>query len=487
MFFYNKIRKFFSSPGFHESGGYFEIWKVAYPLIIMSASLTIMQFADRAFLASNSTEDVAAALPAGILYFASFCFFMVTVNFTSAIVAQFFGANDIKSCVKASWNGFYFALFTALLIVFILPLTGALIINFGNHPPEILAREHEYYRSLIPSGAFMCMGSAFFAFFSGRGKTIYIATVNSLACCLNIFLDYIFIFGKLGLPPLGIWGAGAATSLSTMFSFICALLLFLNTDQELLPTRRHRQFKFEFIKKLFSFGTPAGMQVLFDVGAFTFVTFLIGHLSREALAATTIALSINQLSFMPLLGFADATSIICGQFIGRSRQHIAIRVAFRAWRMATLYMVCMSTIYLLLPITLMNLFSPSGTSGIDFDEILKSGQIILALAALFNLFDATKFIFMGALRGAGDTRAVMFISSSCAWLLMVPGTLFMIYVIKSSIEWVWAFLAFYIFFESMLIFWRFRSNRWQKIDLIGHNNVAMPPSDELAQETIPID
>ncbi|MCP3968172.1 MAG: MATE family efflux transporter [Lentisphaerae bacterium] len=486
MFLYRKIRSFFLSPRFMESGGYYEIWKVAYPLIIMSASLTIMQFVDRAFLASNSTEDVAAAMPAGTLYFTSFCFFMVTTNFTSAIVAQFFGANDMKSCVKAAWNGFYFAIFAALMIVFILPITGSIAINLGNHPPEILAREHEYYKSLIPSGAFMCMGSAFFAFFSGRGKTVFIATVNSLACCLNIFLDYIFIFGKLGLPPLGIWGAGAATSLSTMFSFGCAITLFLCTDQETLPTRKHRRFKFEYIQKLFSFGTPAGMQVFFDVGAFTLVTFLIGNLSKEALAATTIALSINQLSFLPLLGFADATSIICGQFIGRGRHDTAMQVAYRAWRMATIYMIGMASLYLFLPITLINIFSPTATSNIDFNTILKSGQIILALAALFNLFDATKFVFMGALRGAGDTKAVMLISSLCAWLLMVPGTLIIIYVLKSNIEWVWAFLAFYIMTESLIIFWRFRSNRWMKIDLIGRNGSTMPP-DDLIGETIPLD
>jgi len=468
--------KIFNKEQFVEPGGYGQILKIAYPLIILSASHTIMQFVDRQFLAFNSTEDVAAALPGGILYFTMFCFFMITINFTSALVAQFFGTKNMISCVRACWTGFYFALLAGCIIVFAVPPLGSFIIQHGGHSPEIVAKEIEYFLALGPSGAFMCMGAAFFAFFSGRGKTSYVATVNTIACALNILLDYLLIFGHWGFPELGIYGAGIATSLASVFSFICILIVFLTRNQEIFPTRKYRAFRFDYLKKLFNFGTPAGVQVFFDVGAFTMVLFLIGHISNTALATTTIALAINQIVFLPLLGFTDATSIITGQFIGMNKMDTAKKCASRAWRLVALYMCVVGAVYLLFPETLLKLFQPQNNSVIVFSEILRDGTILLALAACYNFFDATKFIYMGALRGAGDTKAVMFIAISCSWGIMVPGILLIIFVIKGSVIMVWVFLSVYILLEAMVLFWRFHSNRWQKIEMVDrHKAVSEVP------------
>ncbi|MFA7183994.1 MAG: MATE family efflux transporter [Victivallales bacterium] len=457
---------FFKSKNFTEPGGYRQILRVAYPLVILSASHTIMQFVDRQFLALNSTEDVAAALPGGILYFAMFCFFMVTINFTNALVAQFFGAGDMTSCVRSCWTGFYFAVFAGCLIVFFVPPLGECIIRAGGHSPAIVSREIEYFMALAPSGVFMCMGAAFFAFFSGRGKTVYVATVNTIGCALNILLDYLFIFGHWGCPKLGIYGAGFATSLASVFSFLCILVIFLFVNQGRLPTRKYRSFRFNYLKKLFSFGTPAGIQVLCDVGAFTMVIFLVGHISDEALAATTITLAINQIVFLPLLGFSDATSIITGQFIGMDKLDTAEKCAARAWRIVALYMCLAGAVYLIWPEALLKLFRPENKNAIEFGDILRDGAILLALAAFYNFFDATKFIFMGALRGAGDTRAVMFIAISFSWGVMVPGVLLLIFVFKTSIVGVWVFLSIYVILESMMMLWRFRSGHWRKIEMV---------------------
>ncbi|MDD5728660.1 MAG: MATE family efflux transporter [Victivallales bacterium] len=464
MSFFSKIRDQIKTG--LAPGEYARIFKVAYPLVILSASNSIMQFVDRQFLAFNSTEDVAAAMPGGITYFTLFCFFLVTVNFTNALVAQFYGAGNISSCIRTCWTSFYFALATGIVIVFALPWIGGLVIASGGHAPEIVVRELEYFHALGPSGAFMCLGAAFFAFFSGRGKTVYVATVNTIACALNILLDYLMIFGHWGFPKLGILGAGLATSLASVFSFLCILLIFLNCDQQRFPTRKYRSFRPEYLKKLFSFGTPAGIQVFFDVGAFTMVLFLIGHIGNTALAATTISLAINQIVFLPLLGFSDATSIVCGQFIGMGELESARRSACRAWHLAALYMVIAGIVYLVMPEPLLELFRPRNKSGIEFGEILKNGAVILALAAFYNFFDATKFIFMGALRGAGDTRILMVIAISFSWGIMVPGVLLTIFVFHGTLIAVWIFLSLYVVLEAMIMFWRFRSGRWQKINMI---------------------
>jgi MATE family multidrug resistance protein len=453
-------------PGGSTPGGYLEIGRIAYPLIVMSASHTIMQFTDRKFLAMNSTEDVAAALPAGILSFTLFSFFMVTTSFTSALVAQHHGNRDPVGCVRAAWSGFYFALAAAALILLALPWLGLGIITAGNHPAAILARERNYFIALIPSGAFVCLGVAFSAYFSGQGKTWNVALINLFACALNIALDYLLIFGKWGCPALGIAGAGIATSIASLVSFLCAMAWFLLLDQQRHPTRRHWRISWADIRKLLAFGSPAGLQCFLDVGAFTAITFLIGNINPEAMAVTTIALSINMISFLPLLGLSDATAIVVGQYIGRNRHDVAEQVAWRSWRMASGYMLVAGLIFLVFPTALIGFFAPGGRGAIDFAAILAAGRPILACAAVFNFFDATKFIFMGSLRGAGDTKVLMLICVSGAWLLMVPGVVLLILVVKASVVAVWIYLTAYLLVECLAVLWRFRSGAWKKIEMI---------------------
>ncbi|MEG2076450.1 MAG: MATE family efflux transporter, partial [Victivallaceae bacterium] len=116
------LKRYFGHAAFHTPGGYREVWHIAYPLIMMSATQTLMMFVDRKMLASHSTNEMAAALPAGILYFTLFCFFSVTANFTSALVAQFYGNKERYSCVKSVWSGVYLAAGFSLLIIFVNPL-----------------------------------------------------------------------------------------------------------------------------------------------------------------------------------------------------------------------------------------------------------------------------------------------------------------------------------------------------------------------------
>lgn len=450
---------------FSGSGGYFEICKLAWPLIIMGASNTIMQFVDRKFLSSLSTSSVAAALPAGILYFTLFCIFFFTAGFTSAIVAQYHGAGDKESVLSSVWSGVYFAIGSAVIIVFALPAAGEWLIELGGHSPELMALELEYYHALIPSGALGCMSVPFFSFFSGRGKTLPVAIINIIGCLLNIPLDYIFIFGWGSLPALGIMGAGLATSICAMFSMVTVFIYFLLHNQCDYPTRSQRKPVWSCVVRLVRFGVPSGLQIAFDVGAFTLVTFGVGHLGSLALAAHVIALSINNMFFIPLLGLSEATAILSGQYIGRAKHGIAQRVAHRSWRIAALYMTLGGIVYLVFPVMLAEMFGPEQNRE-EFQSVIVTVRWLLAVAFLFNFCDTLKFIYTAALRGAGDTRVVLIICMCCSYLLMVPGTFLLIWWFKSSVIMIWLWLSFVTFIEGSFLVLRFRTGKWRFIRMI---------------------
>jgi MATE family multidrug resistance protein len=256
-------------------------------------------------------------------------------------------------------------------------------------------------------------------------------------------------------------------------------------NQKEYPTRTSYAPNIADLKRLLSFGAPTGVEVFFSVSGFAFITFLIGKLGSAPLAVNTIAVSINMIAFLPLLGMTEATGIVVGKYIGMGSPEISESAAYRSWKMSTLYMLLMGAFYLIFPEDLFEFFSPAKGDP-AFAEVLQYGRAVLACAAVFNFFNVTRFIFLGALSGAGDTKVPMFIVIACAWGILAPGGAILILLMKASIVTVWIFIAFHIFTLSSLIFLRFRSGKWKQIDLIGRKKGAAKkplPAEFLDTET----
>lgn len=474
-----KFFGYFSRRQFFEPGGYLEIWRIGWPLVILSASNTIMMLTNRVFLAWNSPEEIAAAMPAGQMFFTLMAFFLITTGFTATIVAQFHGADDRAGCVRAAWNGFYFGAIVAALLTIVLPLGGSWIIAHNGHDSVIAGFETEYFVAMAPCAGLTCMELAFLSFFSGRGRTTLVAAVKVAGCIVCVPLNYILIFGCFGLPPLGIFGAGCANALANAFTLTLAFTLFIMVDQKEYQTRSHRRWHWEFIRKLLFFGAPAGLQTFLRNAAFAIVVMMIGNLGKEALTATSIALTINMIGNMPMIGLLDATSIVTGQYIGKRRFLVADRISGRSFRMLSAWMLVMSLFYLLAPELLINLFGSrnTGSSNMDFALVTANTITILHWAIIFNQMDAARFIAMGSLRGAGDTRIPLLIGIATSWLIQIPGTIYLIYFARSSVSAVWMLITFYAACDAFFMIWRRRSGAWKRIEV-----VKLPPATEPESE-----
>ena len=246
-------------------------------------------------------------------------------------------------------------------------------------------------------------------------------------------------------------------------------------NQKEYATRSHKRFHGEYIRKLLCFGTPAGFQTFLRNAAFACVIIMIGRLGNEALAATSIALSINMIGNMPMIGLMDATSVITGQYIGKRRLLVADRIAGRSIRMLFLWMLSISAIYLFCPQLLIRIFDSQNQGATNMDNALVTEYIItiLRLAVIFNLLDATRFITMGSLRGAGDTFVPLLIGLGTSWLIQIPGTVYLVYFAHASVGTVWLFITVYIAADAFFMLWRRKSGAWKHIKVID-----LPPSDE---------
>ncbi len=449
-----------------KRGGYLELLRVAYPLIFMSASNVIMQFADRKFLSLSSTQEMAAALPSGVLFFTFFVFFSVTCGYTSTLVAQWYGKGVRKECVRSVWAGLWFAGAASVLCLTFLPWFCNMCLRW-TMTETLYPLGAEYLKGFFPAGAIACLSMPFFAFFSGRGKTAVVAGINIFVCAVNVFFNWLLIFGNWGFPKWGIFGAGLATSISGFCGLAIAAGLYWHFDQRKFPTRRYWQWNLPRIGKLLKFGAPAGLQILSDVGCFSGILLIVGRLGDNALAACSIGFAVNNLSFMPLMGISDATAILSGQYIGKSELDIAGTIPKRALRIILTYMFLTGLLYLIGPEWIARFFSPENTDGnLDFENIIHQVRWVLCGAALWNFSDCYKLVYSGLLRGAGDTRAIMVINMLCSWGLVIPGILALVFCLRPPVAVVWFYLVFTSSLEAFLIYRRYRCGKWRQIGMV---------------------
>lgn len=462
----------------YEPGGYREVLTISYPLIMSTASMTIMHFVDRVFLSRYAKEAIAAAVPAGITSFTIICLFMGISGYTNAIVAQHYGAREYKRCSLATWQGIIFSLASYLAILLFIPL-GPTIFTWAGHGPELHALEVSYYTILMWGGLFVPLQSAVASFFTGRGDTKTVMIANVIGNGFNVILDYGLIFGRLGLPEMGIKGAALATVISSVIPVVILFPLFLNRHHhQLYQSRATIRFDKELFMKLLKFGSPAGIQFTLDIGAFTLFIMLVGRIGEVELAVTNMALSINMLAFLPMIGISIATTTLVGQYIGKEDIRSAERSTYSSLKIALLYMGSMGLLFILFPEQLLSIFKSKKEGIENFAVILAYGRRILVLIALYSIFDAMNIIFSGALKGAGDTKFTMWAAIIVAWIFFVPPVYVIIEVLEKGVLLAWGWAAVYIILIGTIFCWRFRRGKWKEIDLLGRKGRVpnIPPT-----------
>ncbi len=451
-------------------GGYREVLKIAYPLVISTASFSLMQFVDRVFLAQYSTISIQAALPAGLLSFTLISGFMALAGYANTFVAQYHGSGDTHGCSRATAQGVWVSLFSWPVILALIPL-GRFLLRIAGHAPDVLSQELDYLTLLMMGGVTVPLGAAISSFFTGRGDTLTNMYAQLAGNLVNVLLDWLMIFGRGGFPEMGIRGAAIATIVAGL---VPPLILFARywhpRTNAVYASRSLWRLDYPLFKRLLRFGIPSGIHLVLDVSSFSMFVLMTGHLGALSLAVSNIALSINSLAFMPLIGISIAASTLVGQYQGRGQSELAAKSGWTSLKVGLIYMTFMAVTYAAFPQAYFQLFSERGAGGFELDELMQIGRWLLLLMAAWGLLDTVNLVLSGSLKGAGDTRFVMWYSTLMAWGLFVPGEWWVIYVRKGGILEAWIFLAFTIMVISGGFYWRFRSGRWKKIDLLDRQS-----------------
>jgi multidrug resistance protein, MATE family len=467
-----------SHAWFRGRGSPGDVLRIAFPLIVASSGHALRLFVDRVMLAHYAPASIAASMPAGLLSFTFMSVFIGIAGYAGAFVAQYTGAGQPRRTGLAVWQAIYVAL-AGGVVVALIGHAAPWIFRCMGHAPEVQVEQITYFQTLAPFGVAGIGLAGINGFWSGRGHTRVVMSIELLCAALNVILNTALIFGRFGAPRMGIAGAALATGLSNVAGCALALALFLRpANRAAFDTLPRRTFDGALFRRLLRFGFPNGLQFMLDLLAFNLFVMYIGRTGPIELEAANIAFSLNALAFMPIIGMGATASILVGQGVGAGDTAFAQRAVRSAFLLGVLYNAIVGTALLFFPGAILTLFARAGDSGQA--TTLAIAAVCLRYIAAYLVFDAACIIYSHAVKGAGDTKFTMWVGLAMSW-----GTLVLPCAIATRLgadNWVlWRILVIHIGIAACVFYARYRFGPWRTMRVIETPDALLPGHAEMSE------
>ncbi len=435
-----------------------ELARLSLPMMVSQGTFAVMIFTDRWFMSHIDATHIAATLGGGVGAFFCFSLFVGIIAYANPLVAQYYGAGEIAKCPRVVTQGMLMAL-ACVPLLFLAGFYGGEVFALMGHDPAQVPLERVYFQVLMGGSLFNLFKTCLACYFVGIGRTRVVMVTDVLGVMLNIPLSWALIFGQVGLPELGIAGAALGTVIATVFSVGLFLLFYLAREHQ-RQFHVADSFRFEpgITRRYLRLGTPAGVESFLNTA--TFNLFLLMFQSYGVAEGASIAIVFNwdMLSFIPMVGLHIGVMSLIGRFVGARDMARANQVISSGFILALGYSGTLAVLFLVFREQLVDVFS---TPGQDFGPIRDlAGDMMIGLST-YMLADATILIAGGTLRGAGDTRWTMIMSTSVHGLMLVAQYFVIItFGYGPRVSW-WVFVAMLISL-ALLYLGRLLGGRWRR-------------------------
>src|SRR5579885_2480089 len=366
--------------------------RLAAPLVLAELGWMTMTLVDTAMVGRLGPRAIGAVGLGSMLFYTLGIFGTGMMLGLDTLVSQAFGAGKLEDCHRWLLNAVYVCLPAAPLLMGAMWLALPALGRFGINP-AVLAEAVPFLKALLWSAPPLLLYFAVRRYLQGMSlvKPVMFALVSANA--VNLAGDWVLIFGKLGAPA--------------------AYLLYRDRRQDLGLRRVPLAPDPARIRRLLGLGVPAGLMFSLEVGVFALVTALAGRLDAASLAAHYVALNVVSCTYMVPLGISSAAAVRVGQALGRGDARAAAHAGWVAVLCGATFMSAAAVVLVAIPGPIVRIFSSDA-------QVIRTGSILLAVAAVFQLFDGIQTVATGALRGAGDTRTPMLCHLLSYWLLGLP-------------------------------------------------------------------
>ncbi len=388
--------------------------KVAFPVMLTQTGAALVGIADSIMVGHYSTTDLAAVSFGNGIFFTVMVFSMGALMGITPLTGYAFVQKDDRRVASLFQNGLLFTLIVGLITCFALAATIPFIPYMGQEEGVAIAAKPYLITRIIGLLPFLyfCLEKNFF---EGLGNTIVAMIITFGINALNIFLNWIFIFGHWGASPMGAYGAGIASMIASLLMPIVFFIVILSKHE----WRKYLSYfswslnSREVLRSLMKVGFPIGIQTTMEAVLFTISFIMVGWINKESLAAHHIANNVADFAFMLSLGVGAGTTIRVSHQYGLKDYH-AMRMASRA----SIHLILFTnTIGASLMIGLCQYIPMIYTTD---PEVIRIATPLLVFAGLFQYADGLQCVGAGMLRGVTDVRRPMIYSVICYLILALP-------------------------------------------------------------------
>ncbi len=387
---------------------------LAYPVIIGQLGLIMMGVVDSIMVGELGAVPLAAASLSNSLIFIVLIIAIGNAIAVTPLVAILVGAKRLDEC------GVYFR--QSLLVNLVMGALVFLIILVGVNYLHLLGQslpvqlKAKSYMIIIGFSIFPLMiFQTYKQFIEGLSIMRPAMIITLAANLINVFANWVLIFGNLGFPRLELDGAGWATFISRLFMAVSLMIFVMRNKRFRIydVTFHFRSINFPVIKRILSVGLPSGFQYFFEVGAFSFAVIMIGWIGANELAAHQIAISLASVSFMGVLGISQAGGILVGNAVGEQNVQLVRKSGFTAIVLGMMWMSVSGIIFILFRNYLPYIY-------IRDEAVIQIASQLLIIAALFQLSDGIQAVGIGILRGLTDVKGPTVITFVAYWIISLP-------------------------------------------------------------------
>ncbi len=388
--------------------------KLGAPLVAAQLMQMSMNVADTIMAGNFSAEALAAIAVGNSLWVPILIFVLGILLVINPIIAQLFGAGKKEQIGKNLWQGLWLGLFLSLPGFFMVR-NMSFIMNFFNIPPEIIPTTLGYLNAIS-----WCIPAQFCYFalrFFNEGihitkPSMYFALIGSI---INVFANYVFMFGHLGFPAMGPVGTGWATTLVWWMIIIGMVIVTFRKKihQEFQILQSYSWPHWNSQKELLKIGIPNGFSFGIEVTMFAVAALIIGSMGVNQIAAHQVTINFAALAFMIPLGLSFAITARVGFAVGKKELDEARFIGYIGIAISTLVMCLTALLMLTIPEIIIGVYTKEA-------DVARIAVSLLFFAAIFQISDGLQVSAQAALRGLKDTKIPMLVNFVAYWVVGLP-------------------------------------------------------------------
>ncbi len=434
--------------------------RVAWPIGVSMISFTLKGVVDMLMVGQIGTEALAAVGLGALLAWNLIAFPMGMFRGQRPLVSQYLGAGDRTSAFSYGVHAAYLALFFGVIYLVFSEWISTWVTEWAmekDHSATTLQYGKDYLGIRLWWSIAPMLGMAVGEYLRSVGRPRVSMSADLLVHPVNIALNYVLIFGKLGFPEMGVKGAALGTGIAEVFGVV--LVLYLGRTNKPLPVDALR-FQWKRMKRVLGVGLTGGVQFSIETFSFTLITKLIGELGTMPLAVHNVCVSIIHMSMMPAVAVGDGGSVLIGQYMGEKRLDLVSKSLNSTLKILMPFMGLMSIVFFIWGDNLVAMYMKPDDP--NFAEAVRLGKWVMVAAAVWQMGDALQIAYRFGLRAAGDHKWVMWTGILCAWVLSVPICWYVIrYWEGATLVHVWYAWTFEIFIGSLIFYLRWRNGGWK--------------------------